>query len=329
MDGRNIIEINNLDVNLMSVRGIVHAVSGVNMKVKKGEVHGVVGESGCGKSVSAKSILKLHDPERTEYSGEILLDTEEGPLDILKMNNRHLTNMKGKYVSMIFQDPMTSLNPIMKAGEQIAEVVRIKKNLKKKEAKKYVLDIFDKVGILPPEKRYNQYPFEMSGGMLQRVMIAMALSCEVKLIIADEPTTALDVTIQAQILELMKKFQKESNTSIIFITHNLGVVAEICNSVSVMYAGRVVESGNVVDIFDNPAHPYTKALLESRPSSSDTGKKMKTIAGAPPALYRKFIGCPFEARCEYAMDLCKVKIPCETAVKEEHTVACHLYKKGD
>ena len=240
------------------------------------------------------------------------------------MSSKRLSEFRGKDAAMIFQDPMTSLDPIMKAGEQIAEVVRKKRGLNKKDAKAYVLEMFEKVGILPAEKRYEQYPFEMSGGMLQRVMIAMALSCEPRLLIADEPTTALDVTIQAQILDLMRKLQKESKTSVIFITHNLGVVAEICDSVSVMYAGRVVESGSVLDIFDRPAHPYTQALLASNPKSSDKGKRMKTIEGAPPQLYAKFTGCPYAPRCSQATDKCFNSLPPVSKLAEGHTAACHL-----
>ncbi|WP_310605190.1 ABC transporter ATP-binding protein [Anaerosporobacter sp.] len=329
MEKENILEIKDLCVNLMTVRGIIYAVQGVNMEVKKGEVHGVVGESGCGKSVSTKAIMKLHDEEKTEYEGQIMMQLDSGDADILQLNKKKLTEFRGKDVAMIFQDPMTSLNPIMKAGEQIAEVVRCKLKLNKVEAKEYVLDLFEKVGILPAEKRYNQYPFEMSGGMLQRIGIAMALASKPKLLIADEPTTALDVTIQAQILELMKKLQKESGTSLIFITHNLGVVAEICDSVSVMYAGRIVETASVLDIFDNPAHPYTKALLDSNPKESDEGKKMKTISGAPPLLYETFTACPFAPRCSMATDVCMKKLPEYTTIGEGHTVACHNWIKKE
>lgn len=323
-DEKNIIEIKDLCVNMMTVRGIVYAVQGVSLNVKDGEVHGIVGESGCGKSVSTKSIIRLHDPEKTEYTGSIIFNGENGAEDVLAMSSKRLSEFRGKDAAMIFQDPMTSLDPIMKAGEQIAEVVRKKRGLNKKDAKAYVLEMFEKVGILPAEKRYEQYPFEMSGGMLQRVMIAMALSCEPRLLIADEPTTALDVTIQAQILDLMRKLQKESKTSVIFITHNLGVVAEICDSVSVMYAGRVVESGSVLDIFDRPAHPYTQALLASNPKSSDKGKRMKTIEGAPPQLYAKFTGCPYAPRCSQATDKCFNSLPPGSKLAEGHTAACHL-----
>ncbi len=320
----NIIEIKDLRVNLMTQRGIIYAVQGVNIDVKKGEVHGVVGESGSGKSVSTKSILKLHDDDKTEYGGTIKFNDDGIEKDLLSLSERKLRDIKGKDISMIFQDPMTSLDPIMKAGEQIAEVIRVKKKLNKKEAKEYVINIFEEVGILPAEKRYEQYPFEMSGGMLQRVMIAMALACKPKLIIADEPTTALDVTIQAQILDLMKNLQKQKGTSIIFITHNLGVVAEICDTVSVMYAGKIVESGTVFEIFDNPQHPYTKALLDSNPKEADKSKKMKTIDGAPPPLYAEFTSCPFAPRCEFATEKCKSSLPTITRLSETHSASCHL-----
>lgn len=323
MEKEYILEVKNLCVNLMTVRGIIYAVQGFNLNVKKGEVHGVVGESGCGKSVSTKAIMKLHEEEKTEYLGEIMMDIDGKETDLLSLSNKEMTNVRGKDIAMIFQDPMTSLNPIMKAGEQIAEAIRYKMKMNKQQAHDYVIDMFEKVGILPAEKRYEQYPFEMSGGMLQRIGIAMALACKPKLLIADEPTTALDVTIQAQILDLMKKLQEESGTSLIFITHNLGVVAEICDSVSVMYAGRVVESGSVLDIFDRAVHPYTKALLDSNPKEADQGKKMKTIPGAPPLLYEEFTACPFAPRCSYATDICRQKLPEYRTVGEGHVVACH------
>ncbi len=323
-----ILEIKDLCVSLMTIRGIIYAVQGVNLTVKKGEVHGIVGESGCGKSVTTKAIMKLHETDKTEYNGRILFYGDNGTEDIIRMNRKRLEDFKGKDAAMIFQDPMTSLNPIMKAGEQIAEVVRRKKKMKKKDARNYVLQMFQKVGIHPPEKRYEQYPFEMSGGMLQRIMIAMALSCEPKLLIADEPTTALDVTIQAQILDLMKELQKGSDTSVIFITHNLGVVAEICDRVSVMYAGKVVESGSVLDIFDSPCHPYTRALLASNPKEADQGKYMKTIEGTPPPLYQTFTGCPFFERCEESTRLCKSIIPDEIEVGKDHYAVCHLCRQA-
>ena len=311
----------------MTVRGIVYAVQGVDLEVKQGEIHGIVGESGCGKSVTSKSVIRLHNEETTRYSGDIYIRDDSGEKDVLAMNNRQLRDFRGSTAAMIFQDPMTSLDPIMKAGEQIAEMLRAKKNLNRREAREKVIEMFEKIGITPAEKRYEQYPFEMSGGMLQRIMIAMALICEPKLLIADEPTTALDVTIQAQILKLIKKLQQESGTSVIFITHNLGVVAEICDSVTVMYAGKAVETASVVDIFDHPAHPYTKALLESNPRESDTEKRMKSIPGSPPLLYEKFKGCAFAPRCKYADDKCRSCVPVTENVSEGHSTACFKWRE--
>lgn len=327
MNKDNILEIEDLNVDFMTVRGIVYAVQGVELNVRKGEIHGIVGESGCGKSVTSKSIIRLHNDKLTRYSGKILFNGKDGVKDILLMDKNQLRNFRGSGAAMIFQDPMTSLNPIMKAGEQIAEMLRKKKKLDKKQAKSKVLEMFEKIGITPAEKRYDQYPFEMSGGMLQRIMIAMALICEPELLIADEPTTALDVTIQAQILKLIKELQRQSGTSVIFITHNLGVVAEICDSITVMYAGRAVESGNAVDIFDKPSHPYTKALLDSQPKESDTQKRMKYIQGSPPLLYEKFTGCPFAPRCSYADENCKNKLPSEYEIGAGHYSACEKWRE--
>lgn len=311
----------------MTVRGIVYAVQGVDLEVKQGEIHGIVGESGCGKSVTSKSVIRLHNKETTRYAGDIYIRDDSGEKDVLAMSKKQLRDFRGSTAAMIFQDPMTSLDPIMKAGEQIAEMLRAKKNLNRREAREKVIEMFEKIGITPAEKRYEQYPFEMSGGMLQRIMIAMALICEPKILIADEPTTALDVTIQAQILKLIKKLQQESGTSVIFITHNLGVVAEICDSVTVMYAGKAVETASVVDIFDHPAHPYTKALLESNPRESDTEKRMKSIPGSPPLLYEKFKGCAFAPRCKYADDKCRSCVPVTENVSEGHSTACFKWRE--
>lgn len=323
----NVLEIKDLSVDFMTVRGIVYAVQGVDLEVKQGEIHGIVGESGCGKSVTSKSVIRLHNKETTRYAGDIYIRDDSGEKDVLAMNKKQLRDFRGSTAAMIFQDPMTSLDPITKAGEQIAEMLRAKKNLNRREAREKVIEMFEKIGITPAEKRYEQYPFEMSGGMLQRIMIAMALICEPKLLIADEPTTALDVTIQAQILKLIKKLQQESGTSVIFITHNLGVVAEICDSVTVMYAGKAVETASVVDIFDNPAHPYTKALLESNPRESDTEKRMKSIPGSPPLLYEKFKGCAFAPRCKYADDKCRSCVPVTENVSEGHSTACFKWRE--
>ena len=323
----NVLEIKDLSVDFMTVRGIVYAVQGIDLEVKQGEIHGIVGESGCGKSVTSKSVIRHHNEETTRYAGDIYIRDDSGEKDVLAMSKKQLRDFRGSTAAMIFQDPMTSLDPIMKAGEQIAEMLRAKKNLNRREAREKVIEMFEKIGITPAEKRYEQYPFEMSGGMLQRIMIAMALICEPKLLIADEPTTALDVTIQAQILKLIKKLQQESGTSVIFITHNLGVVAEICDSVTVMYAGKAVETASVVDIFDHPAHPYTKALLESNPRESDTEKRMKSIPGSPPLLYEKFKGCAFAPRCKYADDKCRSCVPVTENVSEGHSTACFKWRE--
>lgn len=320
MSQDNILEIKDLKVSMMTVNGIIYAVRGVNLTVKQGEVHGIVGESGCGKSMMVKSILRLHNEKNTEYGGSIQLGGDE----VLKKNQTQLTRMRGSEVSMIFQSPMTSLDPIMKTGNQIAEMLRQKQGLNKSQAKAKVLEMFEKVGITPAEQRYNQYPYEMSGGLLQRVMIAMAMVTNPKLLIADEPTTALDVTIQAQIIELMKEVKKTSDVSIIFITHDLGVVAEICDRVSVMYAGKVVEEGSVLEIFDEAGHPYTRALLESNPRGEDSGERLQTIAGNPPSLYREITGCSFAPRCPYATEQCFEKEPQAAELSEGHYAVCHI-----
>ena len=314
---KNILEIEDLRVNLMTVGGIVYAVQGVNMEVREGEILGVVGESGCGKSMTIKSIMRLHDEKKTEYSGKIKFDGN----DVLTMNKKELRDLRGKNIAMIFQDPMVSLNPIMKAGHQIAELIIEKDKVSKEEARNRAIEMLEKVGVLPAAERYEQYPFEMSGGMMQRVMIAIAMSCNPKLLLADEPTTALDVTIQAQILDLMKDLQKKNGTSIVIVTHNLGVVAEICDRVTVMYAGRVVESAKVADIFDDARHPYTKALIASRPKEGQ--KKMVSIKGNPPGLSKEFTGCAYADRCEYATEKCLKQVPVSKLVGEDHTVACH------
>lgn len=327
MKDDNLLELKNLTIDFMTTRGIVYAVQGVNLDIKKGEIHGIVGESGCGKSVTSKSILRLHNEKHTRYGGNILFSRDDREVDVMAMDKKELQKFRGDDVAMIFQDPMVSLDPIMKAGEQVAEVVRKKKHLNKIEAHDKVIEIFEKIGITPAEKRYHQYPFEMSGGMLQRIMIAMALVCEPKLLIADEPTTALDVTIQAQILRLIKELQRESGMSVIIITHNLGVVAEICDSVTVMYAGKVAETGKVVDIFDRPSHPYTRDLLASNPKESDGKGKLKAIPGAPPLLYDVFEGCPYEPRCTMKSEVCK-KMECsQITVGEEHTTSCPRWKE--
>ncbi|KUO73641.1 MAG: peptide ABC transporter ATP-binding protein, partial [Clostridia bacterium BRH_c25] len=257
-----LLRINNLKTHFYTEKGVVPAVDGVDITVSRGKVIGLVGESGCGKSITALSIMGLVEmPPGRIVDGEINFDGR----NILKLAKQEMYKLRGNEISMIFQEPMTSLNPVITVGKQVAEAIRLHQNLNAGEAKKIVLDMLDMVGIPEPERRYNSYPHQLSGGLRQRVMIAMALCCRPKLLIADEPTTALDVTIEAQILSLMKELQKQINTSIIMITHNLGVVAEICDDVYVMYAGKIVETTDVFELFEKPLHPYTNGLMNSIP----------------------------------------------------------------
>ena len=320
---KDLLDIEDLHVNIMTARGIIHAVRGLDLKIKENEIHGIVGESGCGKSVTIKSAMRLHDEEKTEYVGKIRFENE----DILSFNKKQLRDYRGRDVSMIFQDPMTSLDMIMRAGDQIAEMLRKKQKISKEQAKNRVYDIFEKVGITPAKQRYKQYPFEMSGGLIQRVMIAMAIASDPKLLIADEPTTALDVTIQAQILQLIKQVQQETKMSVILVTHNLGVVAEICDNVSVMYAGKVVETARVVDIFDHPKHPYTKDLLNCMPNKAAGKNYLPYIEGHPPLLYDPPKGCAYADRCKYATEKCFEKCPSMENCGAEHVTACFHWKE--
>lgn len=323
-----ILQIQDLQVRIMSHDGIVTAVRGANLTVRRGEIHGIVGESGCGKSVMMKSVMRLHDEERVAYEGSIRLNGK----DILDMRSAALRSVRGKEVAMIFQNPMTSLSPIMKVGEQITEVLETKRKISKAEAYERACRMMERVGITPAAQRFDQYPFELSGGLLQRIMIAMAMINQPELLIADEPTTALDVTIQAQILRLMRKMREETGVSIILITHDLGVIAETCDRVSVMYAGRVVETGSVYDIFDHPGHPYAKALLESMPRGEDDSPRLDTIPGAPPSLYDDIPGCAFAARCPYATERCRQEMPEAVSLTADHHAVCHyaqeLYERG-
>lgn len=318
-----LLEIRDLKVDLMTVRGIVYALDGVDLTVGAGEIHGVVGESGCGKSMTAKSILRLHNEQRCRTSGEILFEGR----DLNRLSRREMEQVRGKRISMIFQDPMVSLNPLLCVGEQIAETIHQHERCPKEAARQRALQLLQQVGITPPEKRYGQYPFELSGGLQQRVMIAIAIACNPALLIADEPTTALDVTIQAQVLELLKRLSGEMAMSILLITHNFGIVAEVCDRVSVMYAGRVVETADARAIFRNPCHPYTRGLIDSIPRPGTRGEALHTIPGAPPQLYERGAACPYMARCPRAAEVCKVR-PEAVEVAPGHVVACHDVKGG-
>ena len=313
----NLLEIKDLKCDLMSTKGIVYALGGVNLDIRKGEILGVVGESGCGKSMTAKSIMRLHNKQRSRMSGQILFEGQ----DLLKCTERQMQKIRGDRISMIFQDPTTSLNPLLTIGEQISETYLLHNKITKQEAKAKTLDLLAKVGIQPPEKRYDQYPFELSGGLQQRVMIAIAIACDPALLIADEPTTALDVTIQAQILDLLKDLQRDMGMSILLITHNFGIIAEVCDRVAVMYAGKVVEVADTQTIFDHPRHPYSKALIESIPQPGSEGEYLMTIPGSPPEMFNDNRFCLFRDRCSCRTEACD-KLPPMEECGEGHLVAC-------
>lgn len=313
---KTILEVKDLKINFKTYAGLVHAVRGVTFDLKEGETLAIVGESGSGKSVTSNALMKLiPQPPGIYESGQILFNGR----DLVPLSDKEMSKIRGNEIAMIFQDPMTSLNPTMKVGRQITEVILQHKKVSKADAKKRAIELLTQVGIPFPEKRYNQYPHEFSGGMRQRVVIAIALAADPKLLIADEPTTALDVTIQAQILELMKEIQKNSKTSIIFITHDLGVVANIADRVAVMYAGQIVEYGTVNDIFYNPKHPYTWGLLGSMPDlDNDTDELLRTIPGSPPDLTNPPKGDAFAARNEFAMAIDYEQEPPMFQVSETH-----------
>lgn len=321
---KKILEVNNLKTYFHTSRGLVKAVNDVSFYVEAGETLGIVGESGCGKSVSCMSIARLVETPPGRYEGgEILF---EG-VDMLQISDAELRKIRGNHISYIFQEPMTSLNPIFTVGDQISETLILHQGLTPKEALKRSIKILDLVRIPNPERIVNDYPFALSGGMRQRVMIAMALACEPKLLIADEPTTALDVTIQAQVLDLMNFLKKRVNASIIFITHDLGVIAEMSDRVMVMYAGKVVEVADVVSLFKTPLHPYTQGLINSRPDMATQNNRLNVIQGSVPDLSNLPTGCPFHPRCPKAFDKCKNEMPPEITIGDKHTVCCWEYVK--
>lgn len=317
-----LLEVKNLRTKYLTDDGVIFPVDDVSFHVKKGQTLGIVGESGCGKSQTALSIMRLIQKPGVIESGDVLFKGES----LLKKTDAEMRQILGNQMAMIFQEPMTSLNPVFTIGDQIEESIRLhKKGLSNAQIKERAVEMLKLVGIPAPEKRYSEYPHQLSGGMRQRVMIAMAMSCTPQLMIADEPTTALDVTIQAQILDLMRKVQKEFNAGMILITHDLGVVAEMCQDVLVMYAGKVVEYGTVEDIFYRPRHPYTKGLLNSIPHF-ETGSRLKTlqtIPGLVPNLYKLAQGCRFRDRCTYATDICKTAEPKLENLRGIHRVACY------
>jgi peptide/nickel transport system ATP-binding protein len=323
---KDLVRINNLKTYFYTEDGIIKAVDDVSFKIKEGETIGIVGESGCGKSITAMSLMRLiPNPPGKIVGGEIFFEDRS----ILGLSESEMRKIRGNKISVIFQEPMTSLNPVFTIGDQIMEAVMLHQNLNKMAAKKKAIETLTLVGIPRADEIVDCYPHELSGGMRQRAMIAMAISCNPRLLIADEPTTALDVTIQAQILELMKNLRNKLNSSIMLITHDLGVIAEMADYVVVMYAGKVVEESNVIEIFKNPLHPYTVGLLESKPIITADKERLYTIPGQVPNPLELPIGCYFNPRCEKAMDICKNQQPNITENEKGHKVACWLYKGGE
>lgn len=315
-----LLEVKNLATQFNTESGIVKAVDGVSYAINEGETLALVGESGCGKSVSALSIMRLiPNPPGKITSGQILFEGE----DLLTLSDRAMRNIRGNRIAMIFQEPMTSLNPVLTIGKQITESLELHLNMSKIEANNRAGELLSLVGIADGYARLNDYPHQFSGGMRQRVMIAMGLTCNPRLLIADEPTTALDVTIQAQILELIQSISKELGLAVLMITHNLGVVARYADRVNVMYAGKIIERGNAIDIYANPKHPYTLGLIKSVPRLDQAkGDKLQPIEGMPPDLISLPEGCSFRARCKFAVDKCATDIPSLISVGDEHLAAC-------
>lgn len=322
----NLLEVRGLRTQFFTEAGVVRAVDGVDFVVRRGEVLGLVGESGCGKSVTSLSVMKLVSRPGEIVEGEIVFDDE----DLVKKRESEMLHVRGNRISMIFQQPTSCLNPVFRVGDQLAEVLVIHEGVSKEEGKKRAVDLLEMVGIPEPESRVNAYPHELSGGMAQRVMIAMALACVPELLIADEPTTALDVTIQAQILDLMRNLQTQTETSVILITHDLGVVAEMCDRVDVMYAGRIVEEADVEALFEDPKHPYTEALIGSTPVLGQAEKELVAIPGSVPNLIDLPAGCKFAPRCkariEHDLEICTQQEPEVKEVAPGHKVRCWLYE---
>lgn len=318
-----ILEVNNLQVSFHTYAGEVRAVRGIDFELRRGETLAFVGESGCGKTVTAKALMRLLQPPVAEIKpgSEILYNGE----DVLQMDEKRLQQLRGNEISMIFQDPMTSLNPTMTCGQQIVEALVLHRDLNKEEAKQEAIATLKLVEMPDAEKRFSSYPHELSGGMRQRVMIAIALSCQPTILIADEPTTALDVTIQAQIIGLLSDLKEKLNTAIILVTHDLGVVATLADRIQVMYAGQILEYGSAREIFYEPQHPYTWALLSSVPGLAEHGKQeLYSLKGTPPDLLMPLTSCPFAARCDYCMPICKERMPDATKLTATHHVACWL-----
>ena len=318
-----LLQVKDLHTSFPTESGEVRAVNGINFSLQRGRVLGIVGESGSGKSVTAYSILRILDNPGKITKGEILFEDT----DIVKLPQHQMRQIRGAKISIIFQDPMTSLNPVYTVGNQLTEAIRLHTNRNRQQAQERALEMLELVGVNEPHKRLKQYPYQLSGGMRQRVMIAMALACEPDIIIADEPTTALDVTIQAQILELMQELKEKLGMAIIMITHDLGVIAEMCDEIIVMYAGRVCERGTANEIFYNPRHEYTKGLLRSIPKMTANKERLTPIGGSPVDLLNMPKGCAFAARCDRAMKICLTEPPEELVINPEHRASCWVNVK--
>jgi len=324
MEKKNLLEIKDLVVEFHTDDAVVHAVNGINLTIKEGETLGLVGETGAGKTTIARTILGiLPKPQGKVASGEILYDG----VDILKLPEKEMRKLRGNQIAMIFQDPMTALNPIERVGDQIAEAISLHNKVTDAEALIRAQDMLEMVGI--PRARYVEYPHQFSGGMKQRVVIAMALACNPLLLLADEPTTALDVTIQAQVLEMMRELKEKLKTAVVLITHDLGVVASICESVAVVYAGEIVEYGTAERLFNNPCHPYTQGLFDSLPDLDSEVTRLKPIQGLMPDPTKLPEGCKFSDRCTYATPACKSKIPESIEVEPGHLVKCIMARKEE
>ena len=329
MSDNILLEVKNLKTYFHLDEGIVKAVDGVSFKIEKGKTFGIVGESGCGKSITAHSIMQILPPRGRIEEGEIILHRESGTVDIAKIkpNSEEARKIRGNEIAMIFKEPMTALAPVYTVGNQIQEAILLHQNVKKEQAREIAIDMLRKVGIPKPEERIDSYPFEMSGGMRQRAMIAMAICCNPSLLIADEPTTALDVTTQAQILDLLRTLQKDMGMATLMITHDMGVIAEIADDVAVMYLEKIVETGPVSEIFYNPKHPYTIALLKSIPKVGEKKRKrLESIEGMVPSPYELPTGCRFHTRCpSYMAGICDRAEPSAVEVNDGHKVSCFLY----
>jgi oligopeptide/dipeptide ABC transporter ATP-binding protein len=331
-----LIDVNDLKIHFYTRDGVVRAVDGVDLSIERGKTLSLVGESGCGKSVACRAFLQIvHAPGKI-VSGEILFNRSVGngmidTVDIAQLNprGRQIRSIRGKEISMIFQEPMTSLSPMYTVGNQISETILLHTKKTKKEARDLSIELLDRVGIPKPERLVDEYPFRLSGGMRQRAMIAMALSCNPTMLVADEPTTALDVTTQANILDLMLDLQRQDNMTLLFITHDLGVVAEIADDVAVMYLGKIVEKCDAKTIFNAPKHPYTQALLRSIPKISFRRHELDPIKGMVPSPFRRPSGCPFHPRCPQAMAACREIVPSTTKLADNHLVQCLLYEKSN